>query len=371
LCEWIDLLFGICQASQDRLNVFMPTLYADVWERGPHEEPGVIETMLSNLGSIPPIIFPEEVPVRKGVAVTRPMLFRTILEIDQPQQAVVVSRPRARHCLFARTGSGEIVQYGMISDSEKARVTKRYDLIIADNSMMILKNRILHVVDFTTGTTATFSDDADPVYRITDLGDSHPRRWQQAGSTSLQLFALDRHSQLFLFDFEREGPVMNFTRFFRLIRCFAVSEEFDRFVCCTEDAFCEVYSLHDRRLVNSQSLDSSIGTHILITEGLGLVLVKTGDCLWLFTVNGLAVKQTEFTIQIDQWIAWRDQGGIDQVACVDEQGRVFVFEAFSPESVRLVGVVDARVVGFAFEPKSQSVVAVTAAASAFFFPVHL
>jgi hypothetical protein len=371
LCEWLDLIFGTCQAAEDRLNLFMRELYADVWDKNPNEEPAVIETMLSNLGSIPTVIFQERVPARRVVIARKYSHFKAALDVEGIREVVIGSRPRVRFCFFIKTQSGDIAQFRMISDSEKPKIARRYELGLTENSRMILHHGRLHVVDFATGRLSCFSEEADPVHKIIEMPDRYDRRWQRAGPTSLQLFALDRHSQVFLFDFEAKTPIAKVAQFSCLIRCFAISEEFDRWLCCTEDGFYEVYSLHNSRFVNCHSLGRFVGTHILITEGLGTVLVKTRHHLWLFTVNGFPIKRVECPVDITQWISWCDQCGVDQVACVDQQARVFAFDAYVPESIRLIGVVDGRVLGFSFEPKVQAVVLVTVCSSVFVFPVNL
>jgi hypothetical protein len=370
LNEWVDLVFGVAQESRERLNVFLSYLYGDVWERRCDEDAAVVESMLSNLGSIPPIVFADQVPPRSVHPLKKPATVKFDIDVAEPRAIVIGSYGHGKLHAIVRVRSGELYWVTQSSDSDRLIVAKKCEIIVPENSVLVEANEVFHAVDFTSGTLFTFSFGND-ISRTKSAKCKTRHRWRPAGVNSLQLFGIDHQSQLFLFDLERPAIIRRVAQFSRFIRCSAMSVEFDRFVACTEDCVCEIYTLHNTRLLNSHPLARSVGTKVLITEGLGLILVKAGERLWLFTVNGFLIRELPFPIEVEQWTAWCDRGGADAVVCADEQGRIFVFDAFRPEDAAVLGTVDATVIGLSFEPHRHTVVAVTARSTAWVFPARV
>jgi hypothetical protein len=97
------------------------------------------------------------------------------------------------------------------------------------------------------------------------------------------------------------------------------------------DGKLRIRSAETGQKVATVEVDNEIPTNVLITKRWGLIVVKTDQSLFVFSVNGLRVAKIESLCTIRQWITYRTYDGLDFVLYQDSELRVRYFEAAKPE----------------------------------------
>lgn len=72
-----------------------------------------------------------------------------------------------------------------------------------------------------------------------------------------------------------------------------------------------------------------IAKKIIITDGLGLVVMHSYRKVTVFTINGSLITSKDIDIDIEQWVSWRNRNGFDFVLLCDTKGMIYSFEAFN------------------------------------------
>ena len=139
----------------------------------------------------------------------------------------------------------------------------------------------------------------------------------------------------------------------------AISNNFSVFACSTNDGNVEIYSTDKQRFVNVINLDGQIATNLLISPNLGFIIIKTFNSIWITTINGFIIKKTEFNYVFDQIITWSDEMGIDWVAAADNNGCVWIFEAYYPENAVIHDFCSDHVIGMNYDPTIHALIVIT------------
>jgi hypothetical protein len=99
----------------------------------------------------------------------------------------------------------------------------------------------------------------------------------------------------------------------------------------TFDGYISIVSLHRWKIVRKMSLEGQIARQILITNALGLILVRTFERIFVFNVNGMPVTAVAINFEIVRWTAFVSAQGFDYVVYSNADSEVGWFEAFAPE----------------------------------------
>jgi hypothetical protein len=67
--------------------------------------------------------------------------------------------------------------------------------------------------------------------------------------------------------------------------------------------------------------------HILITDGWGFIVVKSGNWMVLFDVNGTLIRRMKCEFRIQCIVTWKGQDGCDWLAVADGN-QIRIIEAF-------------------------------------------
>jgi WD40 repeat protein len=364
LHEWVDLMFGVAQSSEDQCNVFLPYLYDDVWTKT--DQPELVMTMLTNLGSMPPRVFNQPVPAKLPAEFRKLQVLHLKFKCEPIVEAVCAATSRSRIQFFVRTAAGMIKHFFWSFGADPEKLSKEYLLGFARNSRMILRANTLHVIDFLSNCAYALSETGEPM--VTEkVGFPADLVWEQHGNS---LFSVSRDGILRVFGLENFDQPQKIGQILtQSVRCFAVSQEFGVVAWGTQDGFVEVYSLESQQFVKSHPLNFCVASRILITAMLGLILVLTDGHVWVFTINGFFIKREKFSLRVTEWFTWREPERFDVVGCLDSDGRIFAFEAYYPDRVKIIGAVGQTVVGIGYETKIRAVVAVTEDCVLHVFPV--
>ena len=138
-----------------------------------------------------------------------------------------------------------------------------------------------------------------------------------------------------------------------------ISSDFGVIACSTNDGFIELYSITSKRFINSIFLENSIGDKIIITKSMGFIVVKTSSELWIFTINCILIKRVPLEVEIDRWITWKDLNGFDMICFADKDGRLYIFEAFYPENIKLLTSFQHSIIGLSYEKSTDKIEVIT------------
>jgi hypothetical protein len=117
------------------------------------------------------------------------------------------------------------------------------------------------------------------------------------------------------------------------IACCALSRGFGIAVCGTVSGSLVVCSLFEGTKVNVIDLGGGFRPiRVLITKAWGFIVTygagKTGQKLFVHTVNGRLVREAEIRFTVTAWCTWRSGKDFDFVMVANESGKLSVFEAF-------------------------------------------
>jgi hypothetical protein len=117
------------------------------------------------------------------------------------------------------------------------------------------------------------------------------------------------------------------------ISCFAMSRPFNITAVGCEDGKLRIRSNENGRKVCTVDLDSEVPTNVLVTRRWGFVVVKTGQSIFVFTVNGILVKKAASSKPIRLWCCYYSRDGFDFVAYQDADRDICYFEAVEPDQL--------------------------------------
>jgi hypothetical protein len=120
------------------------------------------------------------------------------------------------------------------------------------------------------------------------------------------------------------------------ISAIAVSDIFQIVVFAVYDRWIGVVSMPQWRGVRKASLDGEIGTKILITDSMGMILVLTNHHFFLFTVNGVPIRKVVNNVAIGIWTKFVSNAGFDYVITVDAHNNIVWCEAQHPERRKII-----------------------------------
>jgi hypothetical protein len=150
----------------------------------------------------------------------------------------------------------------------------------------------------------------------------------------------------------------------------AVNVEYHLLVIGTLEASILLYSLISGLFRMKVDLPGEIPERILVTDGWGFILVASQSRISLFDVNGKLLRSIGVTINIVAWCTWRDSKGFDFVGLADDNGKIFVCEAFYLEFGDYVAFCRGSVVALEFVNEVIGLTAITSAGSCFLIPIQ-
>jgi hypothetical protein len=117
----------------------------------------------------------------------------------------------------------------------------------------------------------------------------------------------------------------------------AVSARFHIAALSCDDRKVRIRCLTNGKKVATIDLDGELAVELFVTRGFGFVVIVTASRIALLTTNGSVAKAVRYDFgKVTSWFTWMSQSGMDYIGFVDENGRIYYFEAYYPE--RLVAV---------------------------------
>jgi hypothetical protein len=415
LASWIDLIWGCKQRGQnaeDANNVFMRTLYDDVWSfvdlRNPEERAGA-EALLSHVGQIPAQLFDRPHPRRDqrptvdaarvahavpaalpevssvGFLAVKSEVKILFLEANlkfgarefepanlvRPQAAppkriqslAFLRRPAPRPSgPSPRPTAPSPTPRTLSSFHGSAREFGKPSPLFAFNrdGFCVVRPESDEVLSVHASGTVSSIKHRGRIVALSAAGD-----WTAVGDRE-SAFALYYRSELrFLI------PI-----FTSSVRCCAVRPDFHLAVCGTRDRsliFCSMNRGYVTRIIQLEDCDPIL---VAITEGWGFVCVymrhvKEGvlkHIIVLYNVNGDVIRQTEIPSAVSAWAMFRDPDGFDHVVLGLADSSCYVFEAFYLELGDPVHWTKSPPAGIAYLGEFQILVIVTVDGSVHFVP---
>lgn len=363
LNRWIDIMFGVAQKGQQALdicNLFMPYLYDDVWKENPKkEEEEMIRTLLSSLGSIPPVVFNSH--IRSRFLYPKPKQKKQVIRINYPQQirkGFTFMSGNNSFTLIAIDCSGSILKMNINADHDgKQELLDVRFLNPSSTIITLLHSKTVYILDgknttVTAISTKEIKTDKSQNFDQVDFVDS--------GIKSNNFFTINRNGSVNLWNSHKiNSPITVIQTFSDSLRCATVSQYFAVLVCGTNDGYCDIYSINNERFINSIFLGGLSAQKIIVTQKLGLVVIKTITDIWIATINGFVIKKIRFEPQFTEWITWSSKEGLDYIAGSDVDGKIWCFEAYNPEKAVVVEHCYDLVVGLQYDDSIQCFLAVT------------
>lgn len=359
LNQWIDLIFGVCQTGKEaveRCNLFLPYLYNNVWEKQPLDKKELILTMLNNLGSLPPQLFKTHFPER--------FLFRFntyvygTYKFDKKEdilQGFTFSSSKYILIAIFIDSRGDIIKYKINTETHEITFIEKNNIGVPKSSKSILIDQSLYILD----------SEIDKIYIVA----SNENKTIHVKLTTIDFINHGFENNLFFGSKMGVFSTLNTNKFDKpktLIRVLSdslhfsyISSDFGVIACSTNDGFIELYSITSKRFINSIFLENSIGDKIIITKSMGFIVVKTSSELWIFTINCILIKRVPLEVEIDRWITWKDLNGFDMICFADKDGRLYIFEAFYPENIKLLTSFQHSIIGLSYEKSTDKIEVIT------------
>ena len=121
------------------------------------------------------------------------------------------------------------------------------------------------------------------------------------------------------------------------ICCCSISDTFGIVICGTNSGKIVICSLSEGKIINILKLEGKIKPKkILITPSWGFILVHaTGNESWnginsifLYTINGKLIRSKTNVQNISCWSSFTSNDGFDYIILSEENGKLFIFEAY-------------------------------------------
>jgi hypothetical protein len=409
LHEWIDLIWGYKQSGERAVeanNVFLRSLYADIWETvDPRiaDKRAETEALLSHVGQIPPQLFDKPHPkrdvyvcsygtrtIRKAVIDLSPLALAHIIQTGSRVQIYVLSHTQA--CLVStidtvdpanvvvpirRSLSNPIpaaAEHYPRRATAGPRPPSRLPLPAnaAESSGVLLDaNKMVCFAGDGFGFVAPDSDTllkVRPHLEIPELKIKHRTRIVCVASDGEWTLIADRGSSFSMY----LGGTLKFTipHFTSSVCAAAISQVFQSVVCGTTDCallFCSLNRGYVTRIVQLREKQPLL---VLITKSWGFVCVYTGTLtqgvfrygLTLFSVNGDQIRAIDIPLAVSAWATFVTRDGFDWIVLALVDGSCYMFEAFFMRPKFRQPIFDARaqVVGIDFVKASETLVCVLA-----------
>lgn len=186
-------------------------------------------------------------------------------------------------------------------------------------------------------------------------------------------------------------PVHSILSFCNSIVCCDVWTPFDTMACGTKDAslmICSLsrgsvtYDINMKKVLqekfNEIDLDNFVLKKILITPSWGFILTcidaikkkdgKVVHILSLFNINGNLIRTKEIDFVVSSWTSWSCEKGFDYVLFSDDNGKLFMFEAFYLDVSRPFYRCQTQIISVKYIVEEMIVIAVSKDGRVFFVP---
>jgi hypothetical protein len=366
LNEWIDLVFGIAATgtpARECCNVYDPRLAADVWELVGNEGGSAIEDLLEMSGHLPPPLFDAAHP-QKAILIAnrqkgnfsvvfdrRDIQFACGLLHDENSVTVatihvggLVLRHTVQRGSAVKTSLiGEISEMGIRAH---AKTSDGCWLLIGDKNSVI-KSRGVEECGETDGKIERVAVSGNFVVLCGRSG------WFWHANLR------DLRDSEWICSICHETPAV-----------IAASIEYHMLAVGTLEGSVLLYSLASGLFRMRADLAGEIPERMLVTDGWGFIVVATHDSIVVFDLNGRLVRKIKLTIKIVAWCAWKTLKGFDFLAIADDNGKVFVCEAFYLTFTRLDIFCRSTIVCLEFVSDAIGLLAVTADGRCFLLPTQ-
>ncbi|OHS93597.1 hypothetical protein TRFO_40119 [Tritrichomonas foetus] len=389
LNNWIDLLFGEKQkgkAARESNNLYKSEMYDDVWERNKDcndMRRAEIETIIEQVGQIPPQLFKSphparmELPSKKSILsksiykdLNKSVSFATFHEIDNNKIQIKMllnvnllkSSGSQSNLRLSNSGSSSNLyimspnklvnknvkietinlEFGHefendVSIIQQSVSLKSYEhesffsecrkfIEIDKNVIMYLSNSDLdvHITNLDTMTTKRVNSRHQKIQSI-----SNSEKGEDWFSVSFD----DSRTNIY-----NKGELKySIPTYRKTITCSALSVNFGVSVSGTDDGSLIVASIYNGATIRSIDLsDGNIPIHVSITPSWGFILVNSEKYvngrkqffMSLFTINGDEIRTTQVDFSVDRIVNWSTENGFDFAVILTKNGKMIAFEVF-------------------------------------------
>jgi hypothetical protein len=347
LHEWIDLAFGCLQRADN--NAYQREMYSDVWANAHELNTETIETVLNEVGQIPPQLFAECHEARRPPPAPCATLRAHRVEAlrDERIVAAFVASFQFPSLLFALL----IATRGVLCSQSARFVALATDL------------KSVSLIEAATGASKSI----------------------HAHQSLISCFAVDG-ALLCIGDIDSSITVyttgaqfakeLSIQFYNRTIQCCAVNAVFHTAVAATADSFLFLTSLLDKSVQKIVSVLPKNPLALTITHAWGFILLYSSVTtagvasyfLSLFTCNGNFIKERQFPGKILKIETYQDRSGFDYVVFVDQRRYVYSFECYFLESITKIGQCKGNPIAVSAFPDLEVFVVITDASTLEFFP---
>lgn len=362
LHKWIDLIWGYKQKSMECNNLYKSEMYESIWDQKnskSSKERLEIESIQSFVGQIPPMLFTQPHPQRYCDEGNNYKSTNSII-ISNSFSAKFESCDLAISANSIRKNSS----YGIsILDSKGNLKTANLDFITIKNAKG----------NFDIVSSKTFKQNGNlilekviPIFKNADLtikpiinGDNQIS-YVETNHTNLVIChndtikdtitsLLDIVTIAYVDDWlsiaskdaavsvYKDGEYKYSISSFRdMIQCISLSSTFDSMICGTGDNSLLFCRLSKPNIFHTCELEGKPNL-LEITKSMGYVVVQISKIvdakiqseLQLFNINGKLINAKTYTSKITTMTSFkRNYDGLDFIVCANEDGNVFLFEAY-------------------------------------------
>lgn len=328
LHEWIDLIFGVTSVGEKAIDVFhvlCPLLYSDVWKKPSAElsDPSLIVSTLQKSGQMPPQIFESSHPVR---SVRQSQANQTVIQDSLPRGSIVASA-------VVKYDSKSIRFLNLLAGGVCLSCVVKYlsDGVKTDSKLVESKIDVTECVCTCESGIAVVSENRYCSISAKGVCKAHefPLALEFACSDGVNVSYCTRDGEVwFVKDGNFESRRCICSIYYEKPAVIATNTDFDLLVVGTFSESVLFYSLSSGLFRVKANIPEETAQRILITPAWGFVLVQTSKHLCLFSVNGMLLKQIDFTMSISAWGTWRSVSGFDYLAIADNKGSIYLMEVF-------------------------------------------
>ena len=424
LNNWIDLFFGEKQRGEkakESNNLYKMEMYDDVWEKMGDVDDGrrlEIETIIEQVGQIPPQLFKNPHPTRnpwhKRVSILNNTITKEI-QISKGSVIYAISREidykAIRIKMITTAGTIETIDFEfaneIIWDNKVSIREFNKELVFAPDSKNFIELISTNTNSNNSGIFSLYSNyynyffgnkginkSSDYLFYITNSNlDAHITNVETLETvkvndrkqiiTSIATSDETGNWMSLSLGNGRTNIFQNSTLSFSVptyrqqIKCSALHSEFGVSISGTNDGALIVASLLNGSTIRAISLQEGfIPLNLCITPKWGFIIVNSSKYidgrkkffLSLFTINGDEIKTINMESSVEKFKCLSSSSGFDYVIMSTKNGKISIFEAFYLEKEKVLYKSFQKIISFDFLKQMNIIVAVCENGSVIMIP---